>query len=1105
MRVEPALILVLGTVNLSLSTFRSQGQGADYALSFNGTTDSVVISNSPLLELTSGTLEGWFRPDWSPGSLNYDPVLIANQFGPALTRYNLRLDRNLGGIILGNGTSSSMVPYSFTRGASVHLAVVANGTTAQVYVNGLPVGTTSNGFGTLIGLPLNLGSDGVGGFFSGQMDEVRIWNVMRSPMDIRCNVSRALAGTEPGLVGYWRFDEGLGFVANDATTNALNGVLDGTTWTNSDVVLVNTSGSFGLALDFSSSRSSFVQVPATQSLAVSNQFTFETWVKPRTAQCNTILSRGDGSNLANTDYIFQVGTDGTNCGVMKLGLMVAGNWTTSISTVPLNVWTHVAVTYDGTTSRFYINGLLDTAVAATGAVYQSGSPLFIGRQGVSGANYFDGALDEVRVWSSVRSAAQIQANISRTLPANQPGLVGYWQFDNQFGARRAIDASGAGNHGLPFNRPVSVPSFWTPIILANGANPLSVECHNSLSDPGVSLKCIPVAITAGFAHAFALQPDGNPVGWGYNASGQISAPSSATNLTAVAAARFHTLAVESNGSVLGWGDNTYGEISIPPAATNVVAVAAGGGYEGGNDNLSSSYCFSLALKADGTVIGWGSDQYQQLEIPSSANNIVAIAASFYGAHCLALRGDGAVIGWGANGSGQASVPSSAQGAIAVSAGGHFSLALMPNGTVVGWGLNLDGQINIPASAQNVVAIAAGYDYSLALRSDGTVIAWGFATTAGQPNRPPPSATNVVAIAAGGDFSVAVKADGVVLAWGYAFSGNTSPPANVNIPKLTLTTRGGVDTNTPRSYSLVYSAASAAGGVSTMTRQVDIVDTTPPTLALQGTNPLNMSVGATLVDPGATATDACAGDLTGSIARFGSVPNSVPGTYILTYTVADPSGNTASTNRTVLVTGWPTVLGFNAFFSGTNAVTGSPVVQFTAEVSPNGLPTATYAQYGLTTAYPGRTTTVNLPASFNSSTFYATLDGLVPGATYHFRIAATNSLGVTYGPDQTFTVPMIFGPGDLNGDGRVSQGELLGVVSNFFATTSDKLIMTNSIALGRGLFQFGLTNNSGWNFSVLVSTNLIDWSPLSASAQPVWQFLDPEGTNQPRRFYRIRWP
>src|SRR2546428_73075 len=147
-----------------------------------------------------------------------------------------------------NGSSVSTVAYAFTRGEWVHLALVESGSTAQVYVNGQFVGNTSNGFGTIIGLPLHLGSDGTGDFFRGEMDEVRIWNVARSATEIRYNLSRALSGNEPGLVAYWRLNEGIGTTALDATTNRLDGTLYGTTWTNSAVTLVNTSGSLGMAL-----------------------------------------------------------------------------------------------------------------------------------------------------------------------------------------------------------------------------------------------------------------------------------------------------------------------------------------------------------------------------------------------------------------------------------------------------------------------------------------------------------------------------------------------------------------------------------------------------------------------------------------------------------------------------------------------------------------------------------------------------------------------------------------------------------------------------------------------------------------------------------------
>ena len=269
--------------------------------------------------------------------------------------------------------------------------------------------------------------------------------------------------------------------------------------------------------------------------------------------------------------------------------------------------------------------------------------------------------------------------------------------------------------------------------------------------------------------------------------------------------------------------------------------------------------------------------------------------------------------------------------------------------------------------------------------------------------------------------------------------------------------------------------------------------------------MNLDNGAPFIDPGATAMDACEGDLTGSIFATGAVNVSVPGNYIRTYTVSDSGGKTASTNRSVVVRSKPLISATSAFISGTNAITGLPVLQFLAAVNPNGLASTAHFQYGLSTAYPGRTTTINLPASYNVSSFLGLSDGLMPGATYHYRAAASNSLGVSYSSDQTFAVPAS-ALGDLNRDGRVDSSEL-GVVQSNYWVTSSPLVMTSPRVLG-GVFQFGLTNEAGWDFTMLATTNLNTplalWTNIGP-AVPVWQFHDAAASNQPQRFYRLRSP
>jgi hypothetical protein len=210
----------------------------------------------------------------------------------------------------------------------------------------------------------------------------------------------------------------------------------------------------GLALQFDGVASQ-VQIPADPGLTPS-QFTFEAWVNPQKQNCNTILSRGDGGN-ASTDYIFQVGYNGSTCGAtMPVAVFVGGAWYTSASTVPLNAWTHVAVTYDGTLLGFYINGALDAIRLQPGALYQSGLPLYIGRQGSAcNCNFFQGLIDEVRIWSIALTPPQVSATMSQALTGTEPNLLAYYRFDEGGGAI-AVNSAGTGSayNGTLINGPV---------------------------------------------------------------------------------------------------------------------------------------------------------------------------------------------------------------------------------------------------------------------------------------------------------------------------------------------------------------------------------------------------------------------------------------------------------------------------------------------------------------------------------------------------------------------------------------------------------------------------------------------------------------------------
>lgn len=116
----------------------------------------------------------------------------------------------------------------------------------------------------------------------------------------------------------------------------------------------------------------------------------------------------------------------------------------------------------------------------------------------------------------------------------------------------------------------------------------------------------------------------------------------------------------------------------------------------------------------------------------------------------------------------------------------------------------------------------------------------------------------------------------------------------------ITVSGTVHPQTPGTYTLEYSVTDSAENTATATRTVVVSDATAPVLTLLGEATVQVECGGAFTDPGATATDACAGDLDPAISVSGTVNTNAPGDYTLEYAVSDTTGNTASANRTVQV-------------------------------------------------------------------------------------------------------------------------------------------------------------------------------------------------------------
>lgn len=392
-------------------------------LDFNGTNAYVSLGTSnPSGNFSTGmTIECWVKwgafNTWSrllelgngPGNNN---ILFCNEGSTA----KLRFEAYQGSASQGVSSATTMV-----TGRWYHVAVTQTGAgLTTLYVDGIADASAT------LQMPLNVSrsqcyigrsSWTVDGYLNGKVDEMRVWNVVRTQAQIRQNMTKSVAANSTGLVAYYQCDEGSGTALVNNCTNGtvVNGTVSGSTWATSPT---RTTGN-AIGLDGTDDH---VSIGAP--LGTGNSYTKEAWVyvtKDLTQPQNIISTYGSPLWISS--------------GTLRAGNTGSAPQVTDATSFPANAWVHVAVTYNASTGamRLYRDGSLVASATVATSSYTGGNT-FVGAWSNNGTAateaYLGGKIDEVRIWNVVRTQSEIQASMSKELdPASEANLVAYYTFN----------------------------------------------------------------------------------------------------------------------------------------------------------------------------------------------------------------------------------------------------------------------------------------------------------------------------------------------------------------------------------------------------------------------------------------------------------------------------------------------------------------------------------------------------------------------------------------------------------------------------------------------------------------------------------------------------
>jgi hypothetical protein len=249
-----------------------------------------------------------------------------------------------------------------------------------------------------------------------------------------------------GLMSYWSFEEGAGTKATDFSGNGNTGILtNGPTWVG---------GKRGKALSFASSSFQYVDISDNAALTPAS-ITVSAWVKPTALPASSgdiiaIIAKRDGGGTGG--YILELYN---NSGNQQIYWLAAGgtNPLNFNNTLPVGVWSHIVITQSGTAGEMYLNGV-SLGTATVDAIANVAVNLKIGAR--ADGKYFDGSIDEVRIYNRALSATEVAAlynsgaaALNRSIIGPAAGnLISWHTFDgSKLNSTTSTDSSSGGHNG----------------------------------------------------------------------------------------------------------------------------------------------------------------------------------------------------------------------------------------------------------------------------------------------------------------------------------------------------------------------------------------------------------------------------------------------------------------------------------------------------------------------------------------------------------------------------------------------------------------------------------------------------------------------------------